>query len=89
MVAMGLSVATFWGTPAALGSGRPDIATRALALGALVDVILLFFLVPRLGAMGAAIGLLGGSVTFAVAISLLLTRTLPGARQAEGKEAHS
>ncbi len=78
MVAMGLSVATFWGTPAALGSGRPDIATRALALGVLVDLVLLFFLVPRLGAMGAAIGLLGGSITFAIAISLFLMRTLPG-----------
>ncbi len=76
MIAMGLSVATFWGTPAALGSGRPDIATRALALGVLVDVVLLLLLVPRLGAMGAAIGLLGGSVTFAISISTLLAQTL-------------
>jgi O-antigen/teichoic acid export membrane protein len=86
MVAMGLSVATFWGTPAALGSGRPDIATRAMALAVLVDVVLL--LLPRLGAMGAAIGLLAGSVTFAIAISTLLTRSLPPARSGNGGGNH-
>ncbi len=89
-VAMGFSVATFWGTPAALGSGRPDVATHAMALGVLADVVLLILLVPRLGAMGAAIGLLGGSVVFACSITAFLRRALPrvpgkGRSEAAGK----
>ncbi len=84
VVAMGFTMATFWGTPAALGSGRPDVATRAMALALFTDVALLFLLVPRFGAMGAAIGLLGSSVTFALSISTLLTRTLPSASPGQG-----
>ena len=78
LVAMALAIATFWGTPAALGSGRPDIATHAVAAGVLVELLLLLLLVPRHGAMGAAIALLGGSVVFGVTICLLLARTLRG-----------
>ncbi len=78
LVAMAFAIATFWGTPAALGSGRPDIATHAVAAGVLVDLLLLFLLVPHHGAMGAAVSLLGGSVAFAVSICALLARTLRG-----------
>jgi O-antigen/teichoic acid export membrane protein len=75
MVGMGLAVATFWGTPAALGSGRPGVATGAVAFGVLVNVALLA-LVPEHGATGAAIALLGGYVGYSVAIGLLLARTV-------------
>jgi O-antigen/teichoic acid export membrane protein len=75
MVGMGLAVATFWGTPAALGSGRPGIATGAVACGVLVNVALLA-LVPEHGATGAAIALLGGYAAYSVAIGLLLARTV-------------
>ncbi len=76
LVAMALAIATFWGTPAALGSGRPDIATHAVAAGVLLDLMLLVLLAPRHGAMGAALSLLGGSMAFAVTICALLVRTL-------------
>jgi O-antigen/teichoic acid export membrane protein len=75
MVGMGLAVATFWGTPAALGSGRPGIATSAVACGVLVNVALLG-LVPRHGPTGAAVALLGGYVAYSVAICVLLARTV-------------
>ncbi len=75
MLGMGLAVATFWATPAALGSGRPGIATTALACGVLVNVALLV-LVPGQGATGAAIALLGGYVAFSVTVSVLLARTV-------------
>jgi O-antigen/teichoic acid export membrane protein len=74
MVGMGLAVATFWGTPAALGSGRPGMATCAVACGVLVNLALLLLLAPPLGATGAAIGLLGSYVAYAVVISALLVR---------------
>ncbi len=76
LVAMALAIATFWGTPAALGSGRPDIATQAVAAGVLADLLLLLLLVPHHGAMGAAISLLGGSLAFAVTICARLAQTL-------------
>jgi O-antigen/teichoic acid export membrane protein len=75
MVGMGLAVATLWGTPAALGSGRPGIATAAVAYGVLVNIALLA-LVPEYGATGAAVALLGGYVAYSVAISTLLARTV-------------
>jgi O-antigen/teichoic acid export membrane protein len=75
MLGMGLAVATFWATPAALGSGRAGIATAAVAAGVLVNVALLA-LVPGRGATGAALALLGGYVAFAVTVGALLTRTI-------------
>jgi O-antigen/teichoic acid export membrane protein len=75
MLGMGLAVATFWATPAALGSGRPGIATTALACGVLVNVALLV-LVPGQGATGAAIALMGGYVAYSVTVSMLLARTV-------------
>jgi len=76
MLGMGLAVATFWGTPAALGSGRPGLATSAVACGVLVNLALLFWLARPLGAMGAAIGLLGSYVAYGLVISVGLARAL-------------
>jgi O-antigen/teichoic acid export membrane protein len=75
MLGMGLAVATFWATPAAQASGRPGIATSAVACGVLVNVALLV-LVPGQGATGAAIALLGGYGAFTVTVSILLARTV-------------
>jgi O-antigen/teichoic acid export membrane protein len=82
MVAMGLAIATFWATPAALGSGQPGIATGAVASGVLVYVGLVLVLVPRHGPMGAAISVLGGYAALTVSITTLLARTLRGSRSA-------
>jgi O-antigen/teichoic acid export membrane protein len=81
MVAMGLEVATLWGTPAALGSGRPGTATAAVAAGVFVNAGLLLLLVPRHGPTGAAIALLGGFVAYGVVISALLAHALRGQRR--------
>jgi O-antigen/teichoic acid export membrane protein len=75
MVGMGLAVATFWGTPAALASGRAGVATAAVASGVLVNVALLA-LVPGQGPTGAAIALLGGYAAYTVAIIVWLARTV-------------
>jgi O-antigen/teichoic acid export membrane protein len=75
MLGMGLAVASFWATPAALGSGRPGIASAAVACGVLVNVALLA-LVPGHGATGAAVALVGGYVAFNVTVAVLLTRTV-------------
>ena len=84
MVAMGLAIATFWATPAALGSGQPGIATGAVASGVFVYVGLILFLVPRHGPMGAALSVLGGYAAMGVIITTLLARTLRGSRSTAG-----
>jgi O-antigen/teichoic acid export membrane protein len=74
LAGMGLSMATFWATPAALAIGRPAMATTAVAGGVLVGFLLLLALVPRHGAMGAAIGVLGGYAALTIIITVLLVR---------------
>jgi len=80
MVAMGLAIATFWATPAALGSGQPGLATGAVAAGLVVYGGLVLVLVPRHGPMGAAISVLGGYAALGVIITTLWARTLRGSR---------
>ena len=65
MIGVGVAVATFWGTPAALSSGRPGLATGAVALGVLANITLLLLLVPAYGATGAAVATIGGAVAYA------------------------
>ena len=72
MIGGGLTVATFWGTPAALGSGHPGIATAAVAFGVLADGALLLLLVPAHGASGAAVAAIGGAVAYGITIAVLL-----------------
>ena len=80
MVAMGLAIATFWATPAALGSGQPGLATAAVASGVFVYLVLVLLLVPQHGPMGAAVSLVGGYATLGVLIGTLLHRMLRDAR---------
>jgi O-antigen/teichoic acid export membrane protein len=72
LAGMGLAMATFWATPAALAIGRPAIATAAVAGGTLVNFLMLLALVPRHGAMGAAISLLGGYAVGTIIFVVLL-----------------
>jgi O-antigen/teichoic acid export membrane protein len=78
MLALGvaLSTVTFWGTPAALGSGHPGIATSANALGVLSTAWLLLLLVPGHGPLGAALAVAAGALVASVTVSLLLGRAL-------------
>ena len=78
--AMGLAIATFWATPAALGSGQPGLATGAVAAGLVVYGGLVLVLVPRHGPMGAAISVLGGYAALGVIITTLWAGTLRGSR---------
>jgi O-antigen/teichoic acid export membrane protein len=73
---VGVAVATFWGTPAALSSGHPGLATGAVALGVLVNVALLLVLTPPYGATGAAVSSIGGAVAYAVVIGVFLPAML-------------
>src|SRR6185295_16764566 len=61
MIGVGVTTATFWATPVALSSGRPGLATGAVALGVLTNITLLLLLVPAHGTMGAAIAAIGGA----------------------------
>ncbi|MEZ4599308.1 MAG: polysaccharide biosynthesis C-terminal domain-containing protein [Syntrophotaleaceae bacterium] len=45
--------------PYFLGTNRPGYASLSVALGAVVNILLLYLLLPRIGMMGAAIGVLG------------------------------
>ncbi len=76
MLAIGIAAATFWATPAALGSGAPRIATIAFALGVAVQVALLLALTPDHGATGAAIALVGFYTAWAAAILWMLLARL-------------
>ena len=58
MVAMGMAIATFWVTPAALGTGRPEIATYGVAAGVSVYLALVFLLV-HVGTLRTWVTLLG------------------------------
>jgi O-antigen/teichoic acid export membrane protein len=73
---VGVAVATFWGTPAALSSGHPGLATGAVALGVLVNVALLLVLTPPYGATGAAVSSIGGAVAYAGVIGVFLPAML-------------
>jgi O-antigen/teichoic acid export membrane protein len=81
MVAMGMAIATFWVTPAALGTGRPEIATYGVAAGVSVYLALVFLLVPHHGPMGAALSLVGGYLALGLVTSTLLGRALLGSRR--------
>ena len=87
VIGVGVAVATFWGTPAALSSGRPGLATGAVALGVLTNVTLLLLLVPAHGATGAAVASIGGAVAYAGVIGSLLPSVLkrPSWRRALGE----
>ena len=74
LAGMGLAMATFWATPAALAIGRPGIATAAVAGGTLVNFLMLLALAPRHGAMGAAISLLGGYAAGTIIFAALFVR---------------
>lgn len=50
--------------------GRPGIRSVAIACGALINLLLLLALVPRIGALGAALATLGGS-GFAAALNIV------------------
>jgi O-antigen/teichoic acid export membrane protein len=76
LIGVGVAVATFWGTPTALSSGRPGLATAAVALGVLTNVALLLLLVPAYGATGAAIATIGGAVAYAGVVGVLLPSML-------------
>jgi O-antigen/teichoic acid export membrane protein len=76
VVGVGVAVATFWGTPAALSSGHPGLATAAVGLGVVVNVTLLLLLVPAYGATGAAVATIGGAVAYASVIGSLFPLAL-------------
>lgn len=53
--------------PYLLGTNRPGTASLSVASGAVVNIVLLYLLLPRIGMMGAAIGVVGSHL-----ISLLI-----------------
>jgi len=73
---VGVAVATFWGTPAALSSGRPGLATAAVASGVVTNVALLLFLSPAYGATGAAVASVAGALAYAVVVASTLPSIL-------------
>jgi O-antigen/teichoic acid export membrane protein len=76
MIGVGVTTATFWGTPDALSSGRPGLATGAVALGVLTNITLLLLLVPAHGTTGAAIATIGGAVAYAGVVGMFLPSML-------------
>jgi O-antigen/teichoic acid export membrane protein len=76
MIGIGVAVATFWGTPVALSSGRPGLATSAVAFGVLTNITLLLILVPAYGATGAAVATIGGAVAYAGVVGAFLPSLL-------------
>lgn len=81
LAAIGIAVATFWATPAALGSGNPRVATAAFAVGVVAQLAVLFALVPDRGPEGAAFALLGFYVAWAAVMGAglrLSLRARPG-----------
>jgi O-antigen/teichoic acid export membrane protein len=76
MIGVGVAVATFWGTPVALSSGCPGLATSAVALGVLTNITFLLLLVPAYGAMGAAVATIGGAVAYARVVGAFLPSLL-------------
>jgi O-antigen/teichoic acid export membrane protein len=76
MIGVGVTTATFWGTPVALSSGRPGLATGAVALGVLTNITLLLLLVPAHGTTGAAIATIGGAVAYAGVVGMFLPSML-------------
>jgi hypothetical protein len=85
LVGMGLAVATFWGTPAALGSGRPGMATSAVASGVLVNVGLLLLLISNahFGTQRPTLPKAAGSFPFDM-LTTPTPPTAPGSRTARG-----
>jgi O-antigen/teichoic acid export membrane protein len=79
LLAIGVAVATFWATPAALGSANPRVATVAFTAGVAVQVVLLLALVPDHGATGAAFALLGFYLAWAAAMLAGLRNALRAA----------
>jgi len=76
MIGIGVAVATFWGTPVALSSGRPGLATSAVAFGVLTNITLLLILVPAYEATGAAVATIGGAVAYAGVVGAFLPSLL-------------
>ncbi len=59
--------------PYLLGTNRPGTASLSVAAGALSNVALLYLLLPRLGLLGAAIGVVGSYlVSFAILMFFFL-----------------
>ncbi len=55
--------------------GRPELRTLSLALACIINIVLLFALVPTFGAVGAALATLAGNLVCGVSNLLLLSRT--------------
>lgn len=55
--------------------GRPELRTLSLAIACVINIALLFALVPTLGAVGAALATLVGNLVCGVSNLLLLART--------------
>jgi O-antigen/teichoic acid export membrane protein len=63
--------------PYLLGTNHPGVASFSVAVGAVVNVVLLYLLLPRIGMMGAAIGVVGSHLA-SLAVLCLAFRNLSG-----------
>ena len=60
--------------PYLLGTNRPGLASLSVACGAAVNIILLYVLLPRIGMMGAAIGVVGSHLASLFIMCLVFLR---------------
>jgi O-antigen/teichoic acid export membrane protein len=60
--------------PYLLGTNRPGTASFSVAIGAGVNILLLYFLLPRIGMMGAAIGVVGSHLASLLVLCLAFFR---------------
>lgn len=60
--------------PYLLGTNRPGIASLSVASGAVVNIVLLYLLLPRIGMMGAAIGVVGSHLASLLILCLVFLR---------------
>ncbi|WP_237209460.1 oligosaccharide flippase family protein [Rothia nasimurium] len=83
-----LIIAAVMGNPGSLAgvglsaAGRPELRSWSLVAGCIVNLLLMLWLVPQHGAVGAAFATMGGSVT-AASGNLLFTRKVLGTKMSD------
>lgn len=60
--------------PYLLGINRPGTASLSVAVGAVVNILLLYLLIPRMGMMGAALGVVGSHLASLFILCLAFLR---------------